>query len=57
MAGQHLRSYYPTREQAYKSAISAAKRKAPNTSISIRKSSSMDRKRRNTPWIVSVDQH
>lgn len=53
--GQHLRNYFVTREQAYKYAIVAAKKKAPNTSVSIRKTLSM--RRRQTPWIVSVDQH
>lgn len=53
--GQHLRSYFATREQAYKYATVAGKKKAPNTSISIRKTLSI--RRRLTPWIVSVDQH
>lgn len=53
--GQHLRNYFATRGEAYSFAVKAGKKKAPNTSISVRKTISL--RRRQTPWIVSVDQH
>jgi hypothetical protein len=52
------RSYFASRAEAYRYATRMARKKAPNTSISIRETKSRrGSKQYKTPWLVSIEQH
>ncbi len=48
-------SHFGSRGEAYRYAVAEAKKKTPNTNISIRKTITV--RHRKTPWIVSINQH